>query len=192
MELKIIQSYLDLCFEHGVENITLQKVADKSEVAFGTIRYYFAPTKTINLKNAAVLYVLSIASERVSKYVEGQKNKKNFNPVTSYLDAHFDWDLHHPQETSYLSYFLYLNSIGSKSIIGFDEFSKSGKNRLKSIVFEAVGMKHYELNQGNIGELIESLYSVLIGFLMTYGLSDKPNKKKIRKQCHSIFDLLLV
>jgi len=110
-ETKILEAFLKLSIEIGVSNVTLDKVASKAKVAFGTVRYHFAGQKKLNLEQAAVIYVFYHGYRFLEDYMSINADPKG---LESYIKGNFEWFNSHSAHSSYLLYFYYLEAIGAK------------------------------------------------------------------------------
>lgn len=108
-ENQILTTYMELCHRIGVANVTLQKIADQANVAFGTVRYYFSSEKR-SLHDEAFQLMLNKSYQAVEEIFFELRKKDSFDPVLAYAETMFQWVFARPVEGSFLIYLYYLSS----------------------------------------------------------------------------------
>ena len=169
MQIQLVEAYLDLIQQEGIEQVTLQKVADRAGVAFGTVRYNFVREGQPDLMSASTLHVVSLGYEAIESRLQVDRLKKNFNPLHSYVSAMFDWSERSRKEASYLLYFYYRCGTRNTLALSNETLLATARQRILRLMSEAVGLECYarlpqkpELSAGHI-------HALLLGALVIAG-----------------------
>lgn len=141
IETRLIESYLILTANIGIENVTLQKVADHARVAFGTVRYHFAG-KPWDLTQAATIFVLQQGYRFTEDYFLAARQRP-INGVEAYIKCMFQWLEKESHYASFLVFFYYLGATKKKLLISNQEFVETARSRIVSLLHEAIGQGHY-------------------------------------------------
>ncbi len=160
-EARLMEAYVEVAYKEGVENVTLQKVADHAKTAYATVHYYFGQSD-LSMIEKALIYVGG-ASE---KYIEQQMNsflmKGDTNSVRAYLDAKFDWNEKYPKYASIWCYFTYQSSRDKEYRELNAAFFDSNKQRMKTLLLLESGKGTYPQLK-NVDVLADRIYQVILG-----------------------------
>jgi AcrR family transcriptional regulator len=170
---KILKAFIDICYEEGISNVTLQKVASRSKVAFGSVRYHFAGEK-MDLLRAGVFYVVKIGQDYIQKHLFRESTKKNYNGVHEYISGFFRWYKEYPRYGSYLFNFYYHCTTDVEMYLDNREFLNTARARLKSLILEAVGSEHYTRPK-HIDLVVQQIHALLVGSILV-AASEKERK----------------
>lgn len=186
----IVFAYIELISEIGAANVTLQKVAARADVAFGSVRYYFADSDEA-LHDAAIEVVLRTPFLMIEEEMFRARKKKDFDPVKTYVETMFLWISKYPSMGNFLIYFYYLSSTKMKLNNLNADLVDRAHSRIESYINEAVGKGVYQAPK-DISLAAKAIHSSLIGAGFI-GLSMK-SKSEIheRKQlCLKLVDRIL-
>ncbi len=141
---EILNAFLVLCWQDGVESITLQKIADESKVALTSVRYHFQQQGD-SLSRVAGDYVSDKTYEYLDRSILDARSKKNFDPVNAYVNAQFKWIAEQPMQASFHMYYYYLCTTKVSLKIQNSELIEIGRRRVLSFIHEGIGMGLYSL-----------------------------------------------
>lgn len=163
-KLKILNAFLQICFEEGVAACTLQKVADRSGVAFATVRYHFN-IQGHSLSVDALDYGSEVTYAWINRGLAQARLKPDFDPVASYINVMFDWIHAEPIQASYLIYFYYLSTTKIQLPTQNDELIVIAQDRVQALIYEGLGMKKYQFD-GDVKHLSQQLHTLVFGGCM--------------------------
>lgn len=173
---KLIESYLALAYEKGVSQITIQMIADRAGVAFGTVRYYF-DGESEKIEFSALKYLIQKAYVYLEETIFKDRNQPGFDPIRSYVKNMLQWIHAYPAHASFLSYYYYLCSTKSETPIPNQLFLQRSYLRIESFLNEAVGQGLYpQLENKNL--LSKIIHSAILGASMTVGTIQKEETLK--------------
>lgn len=161
---KLVQSYIKLCYQKSNNAVTLQMIADEADVAFSTVRYYFARERLL-LEKEAVDYTFKFAHDFFLKISQNLKENEKHNPLMDYVDASFDFISKHPEIFSYTMYFYYLLSTNADFIKGNEEYLNIAIKRIESFIYESIGRGFYP-KIDNVTKKSKRIHAVLFGNLL--------------------------
>lgn len=141
-QLKLVESHLELFNEMEPSQVTLQKVAERANVAFGTVRYHFAG-KPLDLTQASILYVVQTAYQFIEEQIGKHRTDANFHPINAYVHAMFDWVEQYRSHSSFLVYYYYLSAIQVPLEIKTTFFLERARIRIRALLHEAIGQELY-------------------------------------------------
>jgi AcrR family transcriptional regulator len=188
-ETKIIEAYLQLSNEIGVANITLQKVATEANVAFGTVRYYFANNKNLDLTQAAVLYVFSEGVEYIERLIARDRTSNKFDGIKSYVRANVEWILKKRTHAVYLLHYYYLLTTKASSVVRNDQFLTAARVRIRSLIHESIGSGVYPPLEA-IDALVLKIHALVMG-IAVIGVIDM-KKNSLQDQCEIAMSAITV
>ena len=138
----VLMAFIDLVYEQGIESITLQKVADRAAVAFGSVRYHYVE-KENNLTDSAISYVYQSGYKFIESFsVEARKNPE-FNPVKNYVEMMFAWIELYPAQANMLMYYWYLCTGKNRTQLINSNYVDLAVQRIVSYIHEAIGKNIY-------------------------------------------------
>ncbi len=158
----MVRAYVELCYEVGADNITIQKIADRAKVAFGTVRYYFANEEKA-LHDEAIKLVLTHSYQVIEEIFFELRRKSTFDPIDAYVDTMFQWIAEHPDEGAFLIYFYYLSATRLGLGMRASETVDKARLRVEGLLHEAVGKGLYE-PVVNAAETAATIHALTIGF----------------------------
>jgi AcrR family transcriptional regulator len=171
-DIKLIEAYLSLCAEHGVLEVTLQKVAKKAGVAFGTVRYHFSG-ENLDLAQASILYVVEEGYRFIEASLYEAQLRKDYNGIEAYIRCTFEWVRKKRAHTSFILYYYYLSATGARLVLRNEAFVKRARARITSLLYEAIGRGLYS-PQGKPEELARRIHSLLLGAVIVAGTEGAP------------------
>lgn len=139
----VLLAFIDLVYEKGIESVTLQKVATKAGVAFGTVRYHYVNEQN-NLTDSAISYVFESGYKYIESFSAEARKKANFNPVKNYVETMFAWTELYPAQANMLMYYWYLCTGKNRTALVNSNYVDLAVQRLVSYIHEAIGMKIYQ------------------------------------------------
>ncbi len=166
---QILQSYFKICQLEGIENMTLQKIADHSGVALTTVRYHFQ-THGLSLSQVAMSYVSNTTYEFLDLGMLLARREPNFNPVISYIQTTFRWIEEQPLQASFLVYYYYLCTTQVALGIENKELVEIAHRRIQGLIHEGLGMKLYTYS-GDTMLLSRQIQMLVMGACMIAGTS---------------------
>lgn len=132
-DARILEAYYNCAYRDGVANVTLEKVAKESKLAFGTVRYHFARPDTslhIAASEDVVLKFQKFIQSQLDSFEQNPKKNKD-SLLLQYARINLDWIHEHP---AYGSYFCYLVYEGSRDGKQMSFFLKRGLDRILTIL----------------------------------------------------------
>lgn len=157
----VLLAFIDLVYEKGIENVTLQKVADKARVAFGTVRYHYANDQQ-GLTDSAVIYVYEAGYKFIEDYSIEARKQASFNPIKNYIDTMFAWIEVHPSKASLMMYYWFLCTGKNRTKLINAEYINIAVQRIVSQIHETVGMKIYNQVK-NIEHKASQIHAAVMG-----------------------------
>lgn len=139
----VLLAFIDLVYEKGIEHVTLQKVATKAGVAFGTVRYHYANEES-NLTDSAISFVYNSGYKFIESFSAEARKNPHFNPVKNYVEMMFAWIELYPAQANMLMYYWYLCTGKNRTALVNSSYVDLAVQRLVSYLHEAIGMKIYE------------------------------------------------
>lgn len=158
----ILEAYVDLAYEIGVANVTLQKIADKAGVAFGTVRYYFSSDEGEVIHEAAFQNALAHSFIEIEKISARLRAKKNANPVHVYLESMLTWVRDFPAYGSFLIYYYYVSSSKVRTTTNLAEVNARARQKIESLLLESIGLGLYPPAK-NLKDAAMVIHSTVIG-----------------------------
>lgn len=174
---KVLEAYLELGARDGITLVTLDKIAKRAKVSFGTVHYYFGG-KESELESAAIQYVGMQAQKFIVAYLETLR--LSGQPTTgpwSYFRGSFRWAHENRAHSSFWLHFYYLITVRLRPKAANSAFLEGGRKRLESLIFESVGRGELPTLQ-DVPKLSEKLHSLLIGFMLTSLCDPRKNAEK--------------
>lgn len=159
---RILEAYIELAYEIGIPNITLQKIADEAGVAFGTVRYYFSSEEGEIIHKAAFQTALAHSFREVANITAKLRTKKNANPVFVYVESMFDWVQQFPAYGSFLIYYYYLSSSKLRPSTELGDVNVKARQRIEALLFESIGMGFFK-SVKNVKEAANAIHSSVVG-----------------------------
>lgn len=177
---QILKSFFEICYEEGIKAGTLQKVAQRSQVAFATVRYHFN-IQGQSLSEVALNYLLQHAYQWIEKEINHLRSAPRFDPVDSYIVVMLDWIEKEPIFASYLAYFYYLCTTQIELSFSNQTLVETAQKRVQMLVHEGLGMKiyHYE---GNTLKVSEQIHTMVMGGFIIGATSRNPESLKTQKE----------
>lgn len=179
-ETQIVNAYIRLCHEIGADNVTLQKIADRAGVAFGTVRYYFSSGEKAIYDEAFKLVLMNSYRSIEDLLIEHRK-KGSFNPVHMYVETMFQWAKSFPHEGSYLIYMYYLSAAKVPLQILAGETVERARLRVEGLLHEAIGMGIYKPVK-DAAECAAKIHSLVVGFGFIALSFRDPKKFEVQKR----------
>jgi hypothetical protein len=187
----ILESFLILASEKGGPgSVTLQMVAKKSKLAFGTVRYHFSSPEKPSLEEAAIQYVFKKSYEYHDQFIiRARANSKDtFNPLHAYIDSMLGWAQLYPIYAQFIVYFFYLwtTHFGKKKYEKLkDNYYQTVFSRIDSFLHEAIGRGHYSTIK-NTELCVQLIYDLILSeclrLAMNLGAQSLQQRKNICKQ----------
>ena len=157
----VLMAFIDLVYEKGIESITLQKVADRAQVAFGTVRYHYA-NKENNLTDTAISYVYESGYKFIESFSSEARKNPNFNPVKNYVETMFAWTEVYPAQANMLMYYWYLCTGKNRTALVNSNYVDLAVQRLSSYIHEAIGMKIYQPTE-SVNNKAAQIHAAIMG-----------------------------
>jgi AcrR family transcriptional regulator len=182
---RILKSFFELAFEEGVGSVTLQKVADRSQVAFTTVRYHFN-IQGHSLSEVALNELLQHAYQFIEQGITQLRAHPDFDPVDSYIQVMFDWIEREPVFTSYLAYFYYLST--TKLELPFQNriLVETAQRRIQTLMHEGLGMGMYSY-KGDTWIASQQIHSMVMGGFIIGNTSRQVEALKSQRENCRIF-----
>ncbi len=178
-EAEILEAYLKVALEEGVDGVTLQKVASRAGVAYSTVHYYFGDAGH-SLVDTALQYVGKASEEFMERRLAPALAATDNNALRAYVDAKFEWNKKFPTYASMLCYFLYQATR--------DKPARQLSSRLYQVSLQKMqAMILQEIGKGNIPPLKDveiasaKVQTILSGALMADATVDGPREGSVKK-----------
>lgn len=182
---RILKSFFELAFEEGINAVTLQKVADRSQVAFTTVRYHFN-IQGHSLSEVALNELLQHAYQFIEKGIAHLRNQPSFDPVDSYIQVMFDWIEQEPVFTSYLAYFYYLCTTKIELPFHNRALVETAQRRIQTLMHEGLGMGMYSF-KGDTLTASQQIHSIVMGGFIIGNTSRQTEALKSQRENCRLF-----
>lgn len=195
-EALILRAYIDLCYDIGAASITLQKIADRAGVAFGTVRYYFASEKK-QIHDEAFKSVLMSSYKSIEDIFFELRKSPKFHPVHAYVEAMFRWASENPADSSFLMYLYYLSSTRVTVAFPVSSTVDRARMRVEGLLHEAIGKKLYP-NVRDSAACAAQIHACVVGFgfiahgFIALGSSGKKKFEDEKSKCLEAVDSIVL
>lgn len=178
---RVIKAYLELSREIDLAGITLQKVADRAKVSFGTVRYNFTGDIS-NLSMEAVKYVFASGYEFLETHLRTTKG----DPLKEYVKANFAWMKKYP-ESRYLLHFYFLTTTKLDLPIRNHDYLATARSRIVRLIHESVGAGFMNASK-DVERLATQIHTTLIGGMLIAALegSDQAISRQMTMTLESV------
>jgi AcrR family transcriptional regulator len=174
---RILEAFLELAHGGGIEEITLQRVAKKAGVAYGTVRYYFNE-RDLSMSRQAAAYVGRCAQDFVESYLRDRLHAGKQPGILCWLEANLRWAEKHPLHVSFVLYFYYLCSTRALGHELNRDFLGVAVRRVQELLYLDIGRERLPRVE-RIEELALSIHSQVIGGI--FRAAADPDFKSWRK-----------
>jgi len=186
----IIDAYIALAYEIGAANITLQKIADKAEVAFSTVRYYFTQSD-FDIHDEGFKRVMEKTLEGIQSASVKLKKNAPQNPIHAYVDSMFHWITEDPENSTYLIYTYYLASSKVEAKVVLAQVNEGARRKVQSALLESIGLEIYKPVKDSAA-CASSIHACVVGHgFMAMTMKSKDAFKSMREQCLLAIDSLI-
>lgn len=191
IEMKILESFVQLSYQHGAHQVSYQMLADSTGLGYTTIHYHF-PTKTTDIYQRALVYMFQEAYQFIDKEMLKEQMKGNgYNPIFDYIKVMFTWVRTKSAHASFLCYFYYLMTSKAQIVINNSFFLSRAYLRLESYLHESMGRKLIPEVQ-KVSEIVPKLHSVITGCALIAGISrDDKIINREEQNCSDIVKTIL-
>jgi hypothetical protein len=187
---KILNSFIQLSYEQGIESITLQKIADHSGLAMNTVRYHFK-IQGLNLSQVAVDFVAEKNFEFIEKKFLENRGRADFDPVNCYAESQFEWLTNEPIQACMLFYYFFLCTTKIPLEVENTELMELARKRLIGFINEGVGIGIYK-RPTDVENLSRDLYMIISGACFSLATSrNKSYRKETITRCKTLLRGLL-
>jgi len=195
VEKQVIEAYLDLCFEGGITQVTLQKVAKRAGLAFSSARYYFSGEGKASVEASTVQYVLQNAHIFIEINLQNTRATLPFDGLLQYIVVMLNWGKEFPKHGSFLVYFFYLSSTALAKFmpISNSDLVATARRRIQSLYYEAVGQGLYPSIE-NVEKLTVQMHAYLFGRMGLYYSSKLKNEsdfEEIQKDTYAVWKMMI-
>lgn len=176
-ERAILEAYLRLSISSNVTEITLQKIAKEAQVAFGTVRYYFAD-RSLDLLQAALIFIFKEGYEYIESRISKERMKsdsRDFFALECYIKANFDWLRNRYGHAHLIVFYYYLSSTQTKMEITSDQFFETARKRIEAYLLEGAGAGLFQKPK-DVKRTAHQIHGALVG-LMVNAISESYPKK---------------
>ncbi len=98
---QILNAYLEICRNEGIELLSFQKIANHTVVALTTVRYHLQ-LQGMTLSQVAINYVSEKNFEFLEQGLLNARKNSQFDPLLSYIEIMFDWLEKEPLQSNFL------------------------------------------------------------------------------------------
>ena len=161
---RILEAYLDLAHEQGVETITLEKVAKRAGVAYGTVRYHFNE-RDLSISHQAAAHVGKHAQDFVSTYLEGKPASARQPIIVTWFEANLKWAEAHPTHASQFVYFYYLCTTRVRGRELNRAFLDAAARRIAELLYMDIGRGRIAKREG-VEEMAIAIHGLAIGTIL--------------------------
>ncbi len=174
---QILEAAIELCSENGMENTSIQEIAELAGVAKGTIYLYFKSKD--DLMEQVYKYCYEMDIKACSRGVQKQKN--TIDKLCRRMDNIIDYLLCHPKEARIEQ--MYKISFSGRSY--FSYYQEEMYQAIEAMVREGIEKK--ELKDMPASILTRVYYGIAQG--LYHGFQEEPElwkQQKIKEQCHEM------
>ena len=183
----VLLAFIDLVYEKGIESVTLQKVATKAGVAFGTVRYHYANEKE-SLTDSAISFVYNSGYKYIEAFSAEARKNADFNPVKNYVETMFTWTEKYPAQANMLMYYWFLCTGKNRTALVNSGYVDLAVQRLVSYIHEAIGMKIYK-STDSVNSKAAQIHAAIMGAgIVAMTMRDYQLKKQM---CLDMVDLIM-
>lgn len=187
---RLLESYLQLCYEQGAAAITIQMIADRAKVAFGTVRYYFAEEEN-RIDFEAIRYTADKIYSFIDEQMFQQRRQSGFNPLHAYVKVMGHWAQKFPHHASYEVYYYYLCATNVETPISNQSFRERAYARIESLLNEAIGMGLYPQIRHKT-ETAKMIHALVLGTVLTVVTSHRDKSARdFLENCQKNIDALI-
>src|SRR5262249_16824755 len=134
-EIQIIEAFVELVAEIGIEAVTLQKLATAAGVSFATAQSYFGGG-TGKLTEGAVRYVGPSAQAFIDQEIAKAMLDPRSEPLVTYITGTFEWARRNRAHSGFWVYYYHLCSRGSVYRTTNQAILAQARARVRSLLME--------------------------------------------------------
>jgi len=173
-QIHILETYLRLAAQIGVEEVTLQKLATQAKVALGSVHYHFSAKKR-ELIDTAIRYVDQESVRFINYQLEERAASPDFKGIEEYINTLFDWIKHFPHHAQFYIFFFYHSSVNSQYIELNRTYIDLMKSRIAGLIYLSAGRGIYPAFK-NVEQLAEEIHSQVYGALVLFSFDARPDR----------------
>ncbi len=178
------------CFgQKGIENTSIQHIADLCGVAQTTIIYQFK-TKT-KLLAACIDFTWRSNDEFTTSLLSSKDNAREL--ITGHFNGNLKWCDKKPNDARFLLLIYYMASHNPEIKKFNQEILRTSIGKIEAILYAGIREKLFDIKNSEVSIISELLYENLMGALINYvsAHGGKANKSKIEKKWQYLFKQLL-
>lgn len=160
-EIKVLEAFLQVTQEQGIEAVTLQKVADKAGMAYSSVHYYFGKPER-NLIDSAFNYVVNNSVNYIQNELGPHTLDPKINSLKILIEKKFEWNEKFPIYASIWTYFLYLTQRDPKYKAMNDEINAMMASKIQTVLIQEIGKGRYPIMK-KLDVLVAQIQQVLFG-----------------------------
>lgn len=169
---KILEAALKLGRKIGIENLTLQKIAQEAKVSYFAVHYHFGG-KDKNVNRSVVEYVGTEAAGYISRKLETASHDRQMDLVESYIRGTYEWAQEKENHAIFWLYYYYLCAVDKKLGEINRAILANAKQRITRLIFENIGRKKMPPMAG-VENLASEIHQTLMGGVITATIEGNP------------------
>ncbi len=184
--LDILQGFSELIADHGLENVSIAKLAKHLSIPASLIFYYFKNKE--ELVDEAVDYVLSVCKEKSIQSIKENENADGEIEFADFLEELF-LNYESADEVSHLRAYYVCYNLALRDSAAREKFYRH-QTELKSVFQERLDyfVKYKGIPISDSGEAAEILFCLVSGLGTAVDfLDDEKKKEKISRQNLQLF-----
>ena len=175
-QIYLIETYLKLSAQIGVEQVTLKKLAEAANVALGSVHYQFSG-KNLELIDMAMRYVDQESVRFINYYLEKKVHSKKFKGMDDYIETLFEWAKQFPHHSQFYLFFYYHSSVHEKYAALNEQYINLMKKRMNALLLTSQERKIYPVIK-KLHKLVEEIHAHVYGNLVLCAIDPRADSLK--------------
>lgn len=172
--LLIVETSICLMAKHGLDSVTLDQIANKSDISKSLIQYYFG--NFLEIKMFAIRYVRLIYQKAVITAIEKQNNP--YDMFKAYFETCLSWPKTFPRHSSFWLSFLHNCQKNDDMKKLNTEMVEVGLKRLESLL--QIGQETKVFNFDNLEQSALSIHLLITGIIYS-GATETEEITRVQK-----------
>ncbi len=186
----LLEVYLDLALRDSIHSLNLRHLAEKADVAYSTVHYYFGPPN--NIVDEALDYVAENAQSFMRAAMESALWDSNKSLVSTYVSANFSWLKQHQSHAAFWLYCIHLGAGRSQYHERVNQRFFDGQKRILEILkLEKQRKAGLDMSSRDLTSISRSLHALLLGSMTQASLDSAKKIESYRAEVEKHFERYL-
>lgn len=164
--IALIDAYIKIVAQNGVEVVTLSTLSKKVGLSTATVKYHLDNSK-IKLESAARDRVRDDINLYIDESIAKDRTQIEFCPLRSYAFHMLNWAVIRPHMSSFLLFIYYKTSLKNADLNSpYAPILSRALSRIEALLNEGIGRGIYELEADRKKQFIAYFHSIVLGNLI--------------------------